>query len=157
MIINNDPDRKKIDSIKKTIKKFNSEAISLKQLTDNLYDLFQAITNLNNEWEDHFFQKWLDLESVYTYITDKKNGLAGPEEKKIINNAISEISKLVDQALDNYLQIRNPHIKSAGITIDSEWLQCPECHNAWQEDFRKPMIICPACDTTIHNPRYKKS
>ena len=44
-----------------------------------------------------------------------------------------------------------------GRFIDADWLQCPECANAWQIGGQQPFIICRECKTIIRVPAHDKS
>ena len=154
MIIVNDYDRRQIDLIRKNLKLFYQNSIDLGHLIANLDGLYRSITNVDPEWENLFFEKWIDLECVYASLVNEGNIELNSKDKVILIDALGEIQNLVELALDCYLQTPNPLVSKSAIMLDEMWLMCPDCIDAWESSSQDAMIICPKCDKALHNPRY---
>lgn len=48
----------------------------------------------------------------------------------------------------------NPLITKSAEALDSQWLYCKDCLDAWESTTLDPMVVCPLCHQTMHNPRY---
>ncbi len=45
-------------------------------------------------------------------------------------------------------------IKISASILDNNWLMCPICIDGWESRSTDGMVICPKCQTVMHNPRY---
>ncbi len=55
------------------------------------------------------------------------------------------------------LEFPDTSIKDKASLVDSNWLMCPICIDAWESRSILAMVECPKCKTIMHNPRYNKS
>jgi hypothetical protein len=87
------------------------------------------------------FREWAEDPDYYDKLTDG-------EEKEV---AIFKAYKtLMDMEFPDSSVIR---VAQVG---DQEWLICPECMDAWSSSGnRDGMVVCPKCNTIMHNPRYR--
>ncbi len=52
------------------------------------------------------------------------------------------------------LEFPDPRIAHKAIHVQSSWVQCPLCSDAWEADDNNGMTECPSCRTIMHNPQY---
>lgn len=53
------------------------------------------------------------------------------------------------------LEFRDSSITDSAEEIDSEWILCPFCVDAWQEFTKSEIVICPKCCKKMINPHIK--
>lgn len=81
----------------------------------------------------------------YNYYDRLSDGCKNEEE------IFRSYRKLMD------LEFPNPSNTEQALIGDNVWLMCPKCIDAWESTSSDDgMVICPKCNTTMHNPRYKK-
>jgi hypothetical protein len=54
------------------------------------------------------------------------------------------------------VEFPNPSIDISATLLDTNWLMCPICIDAWETASTEGMVICPKCQTMMHNPQYSK-
>jgi uncharacterized protein YbaR (Trm112 family) len=62
---------------------------------------------------------------------------------------------------ESVVQLLQAYAKHPDLTVDKTaqemekgWLMCPNCIDAWETYSTDAMVICPKCDSALHNPRY---
>lgn len=144
---------KKLLFVEEAILLFREEKICLARLVTCLGEFFHSIESWSAQWDAVFFQKMVDLESVYAGAVDADSTTLDAEDVKIIERSINELITLVRDALSGYEAVSDRSVPHKASAIDEEWLFCPICQDAWQCISNKAMVICPKCDQALHNPR----
>lgn len=72
-------------------------------------------------------------------------------------NGLLEGQEQAIAILDNYrelieLEFSDPSIKLTAEAIDGEWLLCPNCYHAWENQTKLELVKCPSCGTLMNNP-----
>ena len=86
------------------------------------------------------FPEWVNQEDFYDNLVD------GEYQEKQIFKAYKERMDLEfpDASIVDFPQV-----------LDSEWLMCPICIDAWQSiDSKDALIKCPKCQKLYNNPRF---
>jgi len=116
-------------------------------------DLFEIIDNrLSRCWVfgvvegDKKYPTWMFPEWITEpYFQDQ---LTDDEEREV------SIFKRYKELMD--LEFPDPAISKVAQIGDSEWLLCPDCHDAWNDsDSKTGMVRCPSCKKIMQNPRFK--
>jgi hypothetical protein len=88
------------------------------------------------------FPEWAnDPYNFYDALTN------GDEEEEEI---FLRYKKLMD------VEFPNPSITISATLLDTNWLMCPICIDAWETVSTEGMVICPKCHTMMHNPQYSR-
>lgn len=70
------------------------------------------------------------------------------------NEKETTIFKAYREKMD--LEFPDSSISQAAELIDSDWLFCPLCVDAWQySDDKDALVKCPRCQQVLNNPHYK--
>jgi hypothetical protein len=149
-IIKTDQDRKRLEQIKHKLSMFQQGLLSPPQVASEIHLLHDSISHLEPNWNEKFASSFKDFRS---YCNQSKITV---DENDAFDKTLNDLNLLIDKALKCYIKISNPAIKHTAQSIDNEWLACPNCENAWESKSQDPMVICPHCDTALHNPRYEK-
>lgn len=75
------------------------------------------------------------------------------EKDVIVDDLIEGLKSLTDSALTNYLQAPDPKVEASATAEPPDWLICSKCYEAWQSTSDFAMVICPKCESALHNPR----
>jgi hypothetical protein len=86
------------------------------------------------------YSEWADDPDYYDLLTDG-------EEREV------QLFKAYKQLME--LEFPNPSILDQASSLDSEWLMCNFCIDAWQTESTDGMLICPTCQRMLHNPHYR--
>jgi len=149
----NNRDRKQLLLMKKFLHQYLENNIHLSELLQKLDDLVR-LTTPKTKWKKVFFDNWLNLESLNTESSGTKRGALTDEEIKIHNLSINNIIKIIDDLLLSYEIVLDITVDNKAQEIASDWLFCPLCRDAWENNSKNPMVICPTCNEGLHNPRY---
>jgi len=101
-------DNRRILLMKKQLEYFRKKQINLNTLVNRLEAIFKAIyiQNQDSVWEKEFEKNLLDLESINAYLVDKKLKEIPYDRQKVIDEAILEIEKLINN-LEKYIHFNS--------------------------------------------------
>ena len=65
--------------------------------------------------------------------------------------------KLLEEGEKEEFSVSDPTIKDIAEDLRSHWLMCPLCQEAWENHIKYPMVRCPQCHQSLHNPCSKSA
>src|SRR5213595_3029267 len=89
---------KNLTKINNEINLFKNKSISLIDLINNLDELYRSMHTWDQRWDETFFQKWLDLESIYAGMANRNSPAPDEVETDIIAKSIMSIKELMSNA-----------------------------------------------------------
>lgn len=147
-----DFDRRQCEII---IKKINAYKLGHIYLADLISDLEGLISILEDgDWKAAFISHWGKLEIVYALALHNEKKQFDNKDQKNIDNSIEILIKMTTTALKDYLLVPDASVVKSATTLDDKWVMCPDCSEAWKLASKTAMVICPKCDTFLHNPHY---
>lgn len=151
-----DHDRKLLYLMKEKILAFKSESLTIGELIPELEALYRELDLKNEKWKESFFNGWAQLEIAYASALAKKLKAIPLEEQKRLSEILIEMSSLIESTLQNYNRQKDTSVLKRAIILNEKWLMCPDCTDAWEISSSEAMVICPKCDSALHNPRYRE-
>ncbi|MBI3901102.1 MAG: hypothetical protein HY324_03000 [Chlamydiia bacterium] len=149
----NEYDLKQIKLIEKKIVLFENNKTELFDLINDLNGLLNAIESVADSWKDDFQAEINSLEMIQDSIEDGSISRWKENFKEDIYKSISALKNMTCSLLEKYLKISDPNVLESVIEINSKWLMCPKCNDAWESNSLDAMVVCPKCDCAFHNPR----
>lgn len=146
-------DRKQIRLMKYLLAAYSKGNVSLRELLTKLDHLARS-TIPKAEWKKDFLDNWLNLESFNTESIPLQRNQLSVDELEIFDRSVNNIAQLVDHLLSSYEQVPDISVQSVAQELDTQWLLCPLCIDAWQNNSKNAMVVCPKCNEGLHNPRY---
>jgi len=146
-------DLKQIILIEKKIFMFEKNKLDLFEIICDLGGLLNALESVSESWKDDFQSEVNALEIIHDSIEDGSISRWNGNYREDMHNALSKLKKMTLSILEEYLGQSDLNISESAIEGDSNWLICPNCNDAWENDSLKAMVICPKCDRALHNPR----
>jgi hypothetical protein len=70
-----------------------------------------------------------------------------------LHKSVAKLKRMTNSLLDEYLRISDPNILEIAIEVNSDWIICPKCNDAWESNSTDAMVVCPKCERAFHNPR----
>src|SRR5574342_508856 len=137
----NNQDRKHVKLMQYFLDAYSKNTISLSDLLIKLDELARCTTP-QAKWKEAFFDNWINLESLNTESSVKRDPCSN-DELKLIDSSVCNIVHIIDDLLLSYEKIPDTSVKSIAKEIDSKWLLCPLCVDAWESDSRNAMVVCP--------------
>jgi hypothetical protein len=101
---------------------------------------FTKLERLNKFQAIWAYRQWAEEPYYYDLLTDG-------EEREF------QLFKAYKELMD--LEFPDPSIQDRASSLDSEWLMCNFCIDAWQTQSIDGMVICPTCHRMLHNPHYR--
>lgn len=150
-----DYDRKKIDLVLKNIDSFLSGNIKTYNLHTELTGVLNSLEGVEESWKDVFRRCLNRIELVYESENDGSIVLWKENPQRVLSDAVSIIREMSVKILEKYLSNPDFEIRTTAKKLEGGWLLCPNCSDAWQCSARSAMVVCPHCDTAMHNPCYK--
>lgn len=118
----------------KKLRKEPFDIVKLSRWCEQLYS--NNIRNLDQELKEILFE------------------LSTMEDDPQFERTQEELEKLAEKLICEDAEFLN--LPEATI-LDNKWLMCPNCIDAWESNSKKQIVICPKCETTFRNPRFKKN
>jgi len=138
--------------IENTISMFENHSLSLSDLVHKLNGISNALESVDNDWKDHFRIENNILEIITDSIEDGSISRWEGDYKISLLKTIEKLKNLASSILEKYLTVSDSNILETAIVEDPNWFICPKCHDAWESNSLKAMIICPNCESALHNP-----
>lgn len=129
---------------------FKEDKIGVLAFSNDLDLIVNNIQSINSSWKDEFINK-LHLLNLYESAGQDKKFVFGEDESKNID-IVNELNILAQEALDSYLEYPDINVKDSAKIEYPNYLNCPNCHHAWESIVKTAMIICPICESVLHNP-----
>ncbi len=135
------------------IKFYKEGKVSLNDLLSALENLLKKFDLVDNRWINDFNKDFNLLKhrtningfgSVFVLEEEIKNS----KEKKIVEN----MKNMVNDLILEYLKHTDASVKKSAILGHSTYLVCSNCHEKWNSNLKTAMVICPICETVLHNP-----
>ena len=120
---------------------------------DGAYYSFESI---DKNLEDVFFQKFVDIESIYAGVVNRGGSAVSLEEQIIVNAAVASLEQRLIVSLREYSKIPDLSVEAKVTEFDAHLLMCSLCKNVWECSSTEAMVVCPKCDQALHNSRYHK-
>lgn len=156
MISLNKNDLKQIKLILEKLQLFENKKIDLFDLVNDLNGLLNAFESVSNSWKNNFQSEVNALELINDSFKDGSISRWQGNVEEDLYKIIKNLKQMASNLLEKYLRISDPKIEESAIVVDSRWLICPNCNDAWESVSSDTMVECPKCDQVCHNPRYKK-
>jgi len=148
-----DCNRKQYQIIIERINWFEKGILELTSLIDDLESLQGYLQEVDKKWRSEFYKDWGLLEEIYSVAVVENEPISTSDREKIAQS-VKNLKKLAEDALNEYLEQPDPLILNTAAIIDDEWLMCSNCTDSWKCTSNNAMVICPACNEALHNPRY---
>lgn len=97
----NEFDKRQLNLMQSKIHDFKSNRLHISSFIYDLEALLNILEEKDPEWKSLFRGYWWDLEQVYAVAIDHTEFNISPEENIIIDNAVSNIEKLIELKLGN--------------------------------------------------------
>ncbi|MBS0626065.1 MAG: hypothetical protein JSS32_08455 [Verrucomicrobia bacterium] len=136
------------------IHSFEKEKTNLFELICDLSGILNALEFKIKPYTDDFRKEINLLELIHDSIEDGSIFRWIGNYKEDMLNSISKLKAMTATILDEYLGLSDSNISESAILLESNWLMCQRCNDAWESDSLKAMVICPKCDRALHNPRW---
>ncbi len=160
MRIINEYDARQLNLMFKLLIAFEKKQVSLFSLCSELYSLVNVMENMDSNWrgkcQDELYT--LDLLEIDAPEMEKN------EIEKIVEKATGSLKKLVRSKLDEFdesqrreLLKTDLNIKEIADDLGNHWLMCPVCQESWENYEEYPMVRCPQCHQSLHNPCSKSA
>ncbi len=149
-------DLKQVRLIEKKISLYELNKLDLYDLVCDLIGLLNALESVPNAWKDEFRSAINILELIHDSIEDGSISRWKGNFKEDMHKSVSKLKNMSTSMIDEYLKRTDPSIIESAIEASSTWLMCPECNDAWESRSRHAMVICPKCESALHNPRATK-
>lgn len=153
----NDQVRKKIEVMKNLFEESKNGKIYLNVLLEKLEALYRLIPSIENAWKEAFFQNWINVESIYAGALSEKREAFTSKESDLIQSFLNIMYESVVQLLQAYTKHPDLTVDKTAQEMERDWLMCPNCIDVWQTSSTDAMVICPKCDSALHNPRYPQA
>ena len=150
-------DLRQLRLMEKKIYQFEHKKINLFELVGDLRTILNALETVNGTWKDDFQEEINTLEIISDSIEDGSISKLKEDPGKFFHDSTSKLKKMATLLLEKYLKIPDPSILEKAIILDTQWLMCPKCTDAWDSISKDAMVICPKCEHAFHNPRYNAS
>ncbi len=116
--------------------------------------LFEVVEGRLSKYWVYSFDKGIDQRSTIVRLAYPEwannpyylDALTDGDDEEV---AIYELYK---EKMD--LEFPNPSVMEKAEILDSKWLMCPPCIDAWESVSTDGMVRCPKCNHLLHNPRY---
>jgi len=144
-----------IKLIEKKLSLFESKKIDLFELIKELNSILNALENISDSWKADFQSKINCLEIIHDSIEDGSISRWKGDFKDDLDKIVLDLKLMISILVDGYLKISDSKITETAIEVDSKWLICPHCNDAWESTSSDEMVICPKCEYACHNPRSK--
>ena len=146
-------DLKSIKLIEKKIGLFQNHKIDLIDLVVDLNAILSSLENVEDSWKNDCQIQINTLELIHDGIEDGSIARWQGNFKADLDTAIAKLKKMTVSLLDEYIKTNDPNISDSATVMNSDWLMCPKCNDAWESDSLNAMVICPKCEQAFHNPR----
>lgn len=148
-------DWRQVKLIEKKLSLFEGEKIDLFELIKELNAILNALENMSDSWKADFQSKINFLEIIYDSIEDGSISRWKGNFKEDLDKTVLDLKSMVSILVDEYLKMPDSSITETAIEVDSKWLICPNCNDAWESISSDAMAVCPKCEHVYHNPRSK--
>jgi hypothetical protein len=109
--------------------------------------------HLSKYWIFNFYLDWQKIKSPLLAFPEWANDIDFYAGLFDDNEEAWEILKKYLKLMD--LEFPNPNITETAQIGDDQWLICPLCIDAWENQTIDALVVCSKCKTTLNNPRYK--
>lgn len=151
-----------LEAILSKINKYNQSRIYISELIDDLENLLNQVITIDSDWKKEFRTSWQGIEVVYALSQNHEFENLDPEDLKIVKKSVAGLESITNHKiiqlrndLENYLKNPDASVLKSAIELDSDWLMCPRCTDAWQSNSKNAIVLCPKCKHFFQNPRYK--
>ena len=96
----NEFDKRQFDIMILKIKSFKEGYLPLSELINDLEALLSVLSFQDKSWNDTFRSYWWELEEVYSFMLEEEKTIFTPEDKKIIDDAVQHLKKMIELKLD---------------------------------------------------------
>ena len=151
-----DLDRRTLKIVWNAIKGFKENAVGLRELVSVLDGAYYSFESIDKNLEDVFFQKFVDIESIYAGVVNRGGSAVSLEEQIIVNAAVASLEQRLIVSLREYSKIPDLSVEAKVTEFDAHLLMCSLCKNVWECSSTEAMVVCPKCDQALHNSRYHK-
>ena len=148
-----DYNRRQYQIIIDLLNQFEKGMLDLKSLIGNLGFLLGSLEEVEENWEAEFSMERGQLDTIYSIALVKNRPISTSDQEEI-TKSVKNLKKLAEDALNECLEHPDPLILNTAAIIDDEWLMCSNCTDSWKCTSNNAMVICPACNEALHNPRY---
>ena len=130
--------------------------MGLRELVSVLDGAYYSFESIDKNLEDVFFQKFVDIESIYAGVVNRGGSAVSLEEQIIVNAAVASLEQRLIVSLREYSKIPDLSVEAKVTEFDAHLLMCSLCKNVWECSSTEAMVVCPKCDQALHNSRYHK-
>lgn len=151
----NQQDRKNIQLMLEILKEYRNNRLYLNILIEKLDALFRLTSKTQDPWRKQFLDELLNIESVYAGALSQNRLSFSNEEELLVDSWLKNLEDLILDLFSSYLKLPDPTVNKKAEEMQTGWLMCPYCVDAWESSSTDAMVLCPKCDQALHNPRYK--
>ncbi|MGC8559146.1 MAG: hypothetical protein ACP5O1_00530 [Phycisphaerae bacterium] len=95
-----DYDRRQFKMMLSILDAFDDRAIGLRKAIDDLEALYRSLEDTPKAWKSLFYKQWAIMEEVYAGALDKGYKQLPPDYQKLIEDAIQNLRRLVQERID---------------------------------------------------------
>lgn len=145
--------RRQLKRMLESLIDFEKKKIDLNSLLSNLNFLYNVIDPSDIDFKKKYFNEMEALEIINAIsIVNNTEKEDQKEQELLINQAIQNLKKTINLILEDYEKKPDLNVFEKAVHISSDWLMCPKCTETWESHSVYAMVICPACDSALHNP-----
>ncbi|MEI8125838.1 MAG: hypothetical protein WCG42_08790 [Parachlamydiaceae bacterium] len=150
-------DVKQLILMKREVDLFESGEIDLFKFVSDLSGLLNALESVSKIHYDIIQSEINTLEMIHDSVQDSSIARWQGDLKKDREQSVSNLKKIISSVMEEYLKNSDSSVLECAISLSSNWLQCPFCHDAWATLSEDAMVVCPNCSHSSHNPKSKSS
>ena len=149
---NKNKDIKMLKFMELKIDSYLNKPVDISDLIYGFKAYFDELTTVNEQWKEDFIGLWLDIEIAYSLALDQGLDDLTEEENVLTQQSLHVLKKMITSLIEEYLKTDDPIIQDTATIAYASWLLCPLCYEAWESSSHDPMVLCPTCESPLHNP-----